>query len=601
MSTSRLKICLVFFVVFLAAMYNFMYSSATNSAVQELQLMTEQNLVSTATSQSNSIELLPSHLSDEVRVKKPICDNDKMALYQSTVIYTKALLRKSSLTFKEKLTNEGFSRFKIESAVQLVGIDLRLFRRTSAVYDYNYRSLLPINAEILRLTAKQKNFVMKSMISGNYSEIISNASIGQLTNNHILAGDPLLSALILANAKIEPSTVEQLIDAGLTPGFADLVKLSSNKQVPAATIKLLESFNQALLSTTWFANYQDYNLTMLAAQMLDIDLLELWINRGVAAYANQNDFTAMDMVAVPQSSDDKIKAIKVFELLATKNVMPYDIATIGRLKQWLPQDIINQYDYYFEQYQMPSISREDAQSSRQFKLAMTDIIEQLNGTENNLAKCQQLINQNKVITPVKPSSTTPKMDDLDEATQKLAFKLLNALNNKDWQRYLEAFHRLPAEIDENELLNLILLQAIQSNAPYKQIIALIERGAQLDESVIFILAMRKNIFLANNLYPYGLNLHAIDNEGRSALEYAIIAGGSEKMLAFLLQSGVKIRSDDDLLGFVLSKEHIKNKVVYAKLLIDFGHAFTERHSIELKTIELNDKVEYSQLAILFGI
>lgn len=182
--------------------------------------------------------------------------------------------------------------------------------------------------------------------------------------------------------------------------------------------------------------------------------------------------------------------------------------------------------------------------------------------------------------------------------QKDIMALSSAASDKNWRAFDETLASLE-HIDQN-MLNLALLKAISSNAPFEIISSLLNNGAQFSAGIINTLALKNNVALTRKLIPLGMDLHALDRLGRNAINYTLLSFQSKEMFDFLISHGVSIKTNSeepDALAMALSHTINYDATYYIQRLIDYGSPIESDHIQLLQEISKTNKPIYEQLKV----
>jgi hypothetical protein len=196
--------------------------------------------------------------------------------------------------------------------------------------------------------------------------------------------------------------------------------------------------------------------------------------------------------------------------------------------------------------------------------------------------------------------TKPTVTEVDELTQQKMTAFENALIEAQWDSFLSATDDLAAQRGD-EFFSVALIAAILAKARFKTIKELLDRGAILSDDTIHLLASKDNLRLTKLLLPYGLDLFFHRSDNKNALYYAVKLGKSVKMFDFLLDNGVAVQADVDLLSILIEKRTMDNIPYYCQRLIANGHKIKASHVSRLKQMKLYNQATYDLLAPVFGL
>ncbi|MCJ8271515.1 MAG: hypothetical protein MJK04_19215, partial [Psychrosphaera sp.] len=436
-----------------------------------------------------------------------------------------------------------------ERQIQLAGIELDTFRQLTAPLPFDHYDLLPVNGKpkILKGTSKQQ--FIGYMSSRNYQPIAAMVASGQITENTIIGGSSILTRLLDDNPNIDLTVVEQLLQAGLTANFSDLVVMTQ-KQAPLALVDLLTRYNKDPVSQSWYHHYRQNTLSMLAAQGLNTALFDYWLAIDVPLMTGEFDYTAVDVLPVPANKQQLQSAIHIFGEIANRQILPYKVDTLDIIKRWLPQDIQQQYAGYFEAHEAAIMVSIDAlseieQNNRQHMEAFFgQINSQVAQVNAAMAECGFDTNNPSKITDdgqfdlpyveVAQSDSIAEFKHLDESEKQAMLGRTARLKNKDWQGYLDDMETYSDNWQDNGTQQMALSQLLGEDAPFEFIEPFLTDGVVLSPTTIFALVANNNRVRIAKLIPYGLQLTAVNEHNQTPLQYAKAIAAPKDLIELLI-------------------------------------------------------------------
>lgn len=459
----------------------------------------------------------------------------------------------------EYLSNKASSIEEKETKAQYIGVPLITFRRQSLKYVYN-RNSLGVEVFNVKPIIPERSFLAQiANLLGNrdYDEIANLVADSKIKINTLIGGKSILTAIIAENKNVGVTVIDKIINLGIEPSFTDLVSATAVNAPVAVIQRLLENY-KGQVNKTWYHNYRDNTLTMLAAENLNDTLVDFWLAAGSPIAANSYDLSAIDVMKTPKDTSQLVKAITIFKQLAAENTPPYDINTLNNIRKWLPQDIQSEYTYYFENHSPGSHTDHlDEETDEKFRKAFFAIEKRLAELNMALEQCGAL--PERPVVPFKDMESVVdfgaelqymfnffnkgQSDEIENeqtiAETRQAMQDLIKLENGEWGSYIKSINKLANETGSTEAYQLGLIMLITQNAPFDEIKKLINKVDQLPSNIIFILVMNNNTSLIEQLIPYGLAMDAKNQRGQNALEFALSLPASKSTIEYLSNTVIK--------------------------------------------------------------
>jgi hypothetical protein len=435
-----------------------------------------------------------------------------------------------------------------ERQIQLAGIELDTFRQLTARQSFDHYDLMPVKGKPSILKGSLKHQFIGYMTSRNYDSIAAMIDSKQITDQSILGGYSILTRLLDDNPAMDLAVVEQILQAGLNANFSDLVVMSA-KQAPLELIDLLARYNKDPVNQSWFHHYRQNTLSMLAAQELNVALFDYWLATGVPLMTDEFDYTAVDVLPAPTNQKQLQSAIHIFGEIAIRNILPYKVDTLDKIKRWLPQDIQQQYSGYFKAHEAVIVTAIDSltdneKNNRQYMATyFAQIDSQIAQTNAQMAKCgfssslaSNTANESQFDLPyVAPlqTDTMKQFEHLDEAEKQAVLSRTARLKNKDWQGYLDDMAEFSDNWQDNAVQQMVMSQLIGEDAPFEFIEPFLDDGVQLTPTTIFALVANNNKARITKLIPYGLQLTALNEHNQTPLQYAKSISATNDLIKLL--------------------------------------------------------------------
>ncbi|MEW6991400.1 hypothetical protein AADZ91_11990 [Colwelliaceae bacterium 6441] len=592
------KVILIFSVVVIAVIYliDFPKKDITTESISDSNsgITTKSQITIKSSFKKSSPEEAPAiHCDQREQLNKKLFD---IKTHKSEMLNV----------FAKFAQKANISKEQQERIIQQANISLNEFRQITAWHEkVDYTDLLPVKGKPEALEGNIASDYYSAMVSKNYTYIIDQANQKLLSRQSIFGGISILTHTILysqqAGKIIDTVQVEQLMNAGLKPRFADLVALT-RENIPLPLLEVVNAYTTENIKQSWYHHYRENTLTMLAANNLNLQHFQYWISQGVPTSTSEVDYSAMDMLKTRVSSQELPQATQIFIDLATQGVKPYDVNTLKTIKKWLPPQVQQEFADYFSEHSKVELSDIESKLSQDMLVRLSQTNKALSDLKEELQHCSKspLTEVNSITSkldvksyaPVIPEATKQNTDEaMQEIAQNFTSALFSATTNNDWTNFLAATDELINDSGTSEMLDIALIQAIQNNAPFIIIQNLIQRGAVLSPHTITVLTIKNNLTLAKKLVPYGLQFHFKSKNNYNALYYAVTYKTSVDMLYYLLNQGVKIAPSVDLLTPLLSENYSIRVEKYLKALIDFDHKVTPEHRVAyMKLSDSNPKL-----------
>ena len=188
-------------------------------------------------------------------------------------------------------------------------------------------------------------------------------------------------------------------------------------------------------------------------------------------------------------------------------------------------------------------------------------------------------------------------------------KMVQLLQEKEvnWKNLTTIADELSQDNDSSQLLDVLLTQAIQRDAGNKVIEQLISKGAKPSEGLIFILAIKGNVYITSLLIEHGLDIHYSNKHGKNALDHSVEHFNSREMFDFLLAKNVAFNKPRDQLE---SLDYLLNKIgnidyatelYYIERLINHGAVVRQRHKKKIHSIEQQYPKYFQAISLLMTL
>lgn len=170
--------------------------------------------------------------------------------------------------------------------------------------------------------------------NADYQDILAFLQQQPRENRHLLYPDGQLSLLVQIIAKnpdLPFGVLQQLIDAGLRPFFADFAVMTA-LDLPLPLIAMVQQHYSGDFSEQWRDNYRQYNLTLLAAENQNATLFDYWLALGVPAELGKHAPNAFDLIPLPGNDAELQQQLPKIRTLLSAAMVP---RSADLQSQWL--------------------------------------------------------------------------------------------------------------------------------------------------------------------------------------------------------------------------------------------------------------------------
>lgn len=173
-----------------------------------------------------------------------------------------------------------------------------------------------------------------ALSNADYQDMLAFLQEQPEENRHLLYQDGQLSLLlqiIAKNPDLPFGVLQQLIDAGLRPFFADFAVMTT-LDLPLPLIAMLQQHYAGDLSQQWRDNYRQYNLTLLAAENQNATLFDYWLALGIPAELGKREPNAFDLIPLPGNEAELHQQLPKIRTLLNAAIVP---RSADLQSQWL--------------------------------------------------------------------------------------------------------------------------------------------------------------------------------------------------------------------------------------------------------------------------
>ena len=196
---------------------------------------------------------------------------------------------------------------------------------------------------------------------------------------------------------------------------------------------------------------------------------------------------------------------------------------------------------------------------------------------------------NKLVSEMKNDS------DIDPIKEEILIKIYKLAKQQKWSEAINLLENF--DIQNDELLNTLIVLAINTNAEFSIIKDFLDKGGKLLPNTISTLIRNDNSTLAKQLMDYGLNINTVDLLGSNSISQAV-KNKALSMFMFLIDEGAEINNSSvgyDALDIALMQFTTnKGDLIYIDKLIANGARIELSHkqiSAEIRNEKLNYYIE----------
>lgn len=253
-------------------------------------------------------------------------------------------LQQQRFLLSQQLTNLhqqlGIEQSKTLELLRAYGGDLEWYQFYQASYKnkekHNYPSFKHTERFADMPPIKVLDFIQfkNALNSGDYQDILAFLQEQPQENRHLLYADghfSLLVQIIAKNPDLPLSTVQQLINAGLRPFFADFAVMTT-LDLPLPLIAMVQQHYAGDFNEQWRDNYRQYNLTLLAAENQNATLFDYWLALGVPAELGKHEPNAFDLIPLPGNETELHQQLPKIRTLLSATLVP---RSADLQSQWL--------------------------------------------------------------------------------------------------------------------------------------------------------------------------------------------------------------------------------------------------------------------------
>lgn len=478
----------------------------------------------------------------------------------------------------------------------------------------------PENASLLLMTKGAD--VVRWLKLGQYEELYSAIDSGYIPVDGYFLQDSILTVALKYNPTIERADLIGLIEAGINVNLPDLIEVNKRKY-PDYILEILAQNSSFDFSNMWFDGVRFNSLATVAVSQLNHSALSFWLSKGVPLYDNEKAVNALSFLPRPNGGEEIEQGNNILQLLSSNRLPPVSSSMRNSLIHW--------YGEFAESLpvgdmELTPITEKLESAIRNLTVIVAKSNRELEESQEIIKICSKILdgtlgfqawqqgqlfekNKNSNANNLKTSeqrqlrlmSSLERLAFQDKQNVELTQQMMSAASVQNWQEALDSAQELSdsEEAIDEEIFDVLIIQALSQNAPIEVFEQLFAKGAKLPDSASHILAIYNHLDLMKKLLAMDLDLHSVDQYGKNALSYSIEAAQGKEMFNFLLQQGVSFKATDhqlDALDLALAKcEFSSLGIEYALTLIEMGAPIENSHRQGLTLLSYSNPEHFMKL------
>jgi hypothetical protein len=394
----------------------------------------------------------------------------------------------------QHLLQSGTKTAEVATMIHQLGGDMVLLAQQRPDYPANPNTLIRFEQTPRTIPRSMMLLVMQATQSQNYQQVVAALQSDPAPEQLAWHGQTLLTAILAADLALSSLTLQQLIDSGLQPVFADLVAATA-LQLPVPLVDTLNMAFHGDRQQLWFHQYRRNNLTLQAAADGNQALYDYWLAQGVPALISASDLNAFDLLPFPATETELQQRLPLIRSFIKQGLLPRQFTQLTSWLLLLPKDdaLLLSQQLTSDQHKKPAslATHQNNQQHLVSAAALSDEIIAINHTfKAHIAKrqqCEQLYQLGTLLLSLDDADqhygTALKASfQVNSAQVAATIQLLNQqqqlellLAAKQWQSFIgqaqEQLQQLSAELRSNYILE----QLLQYQAPPEVMVSQLHR------------------------------------------------------------------------------------------------------------------------------
>ena len=245
--------------------------------------------------------------------------------------------KQQSFRLMQQLLQSGTAATDVATIIHQLGGDMVLLAQQRADYPANPNTLIRFEHQSRTISRDMMRLVLQATQSQDYQEVLAALQADPAPQELAWHGQTLLTAMLATDPALSPQTLQQLIDHGLQPVFADLVAATALQ----LAVPLVDTLNMAFSGDRqqlWFHQYRRNNLTLQAAVDGNAALYDYWLAQGVPAFISAADLNAFDLLPFPATEAELNTRLPIIRSFMKQGLLPRQFTTLTSWLLLLPQD-----------------------------------------------------------------------------------------------------------------------------------------------------------------------------------------------------------------------------------------------------------------------
>lgn len=245
--------------------------------------------------------------------------------------------KQQSYQLIQQLLQAGTKAVDVARIIQQLGGDMVLLAQQRADYPANPNTLIRFEQQSRAVPRAMKLQILQATQSQNYHDVFAALQFDPAPQQLSWHDQTLLTAILAADPMLSPITLQQLIDHGLQPVFADLVAATA-LQLPVSIVDTLNMAFTGDRQQLWFHQYRRNNLTLQAAVDGNVALYDYWLAQGVPAQISAADLNAFDLLPFPATDTELQARLPVIRSFIKQGLLPRQFTQLTSWLLLLPKD-----------------------------------------------------------------------------------------------------------------------------------------------------------------------------------------------------------------------------------------------------------------------
>lgn len=272
----------------------------------------------------------------QVSITTPlVCAADSLMQQQLKQILQQR--KQQSYLLMQQLLHSGTSATDVATIMHQLGGDMVLLAQQRSDYPANPNTLIRFEHQSRTISRDMMQLVLHATQSQNYQEVLTALQADPAPKQLAWHGQTLLTAILATDPALSLLTLQQLIDHGLQPVFADLVAATA-LQLPVPVVDTLNMAFSGDRQQLWFHQYRRNNLTLQAAVDGNVALFDYWLAQGVPALISAADLNAFDLLPFPATEAELYARLPMIRSFIKQGLLPRQFTNLTSWLLVLPKD-----------------------------------------------------------------------------------------------------------------------------------------------------------------------------------------------------------------------------------------------------------------------